>query len=155
MIEYNKYGYFIDISLGSKAAKLLRAEVDYEPTSIAFVLYVEPIFDDIFQQTINHIKHPFPSMFHFTESKWDIIEYPKYSEFSRLGLIRMVGRDIQHTENVKYFITYIEALVFLYKYIKDSSEEIRNTTIKVNDMRINVFMDYMTKHQELYPEDFV
>lgn len=153
MSRYAEYGYFIDISLGSKAAKLLRAEIEDGPMVIS--LFVEPIFDDIFQQTPKYLKHESPSMFHFTPSKWKFLNYVEYSEIHRNGVIRLISSSTHESNYVKYFVSYIEALVFLYKYMNQSSEEIRNNTIKVNDMNITMFTQYMNAHKALHPEDFV
>ena len=155
---YPKQGYFIDFQLFEKTAKIFRA-IHIDPisnTSDMIGIVYSLIHDDIFNQSLDYLEEERLAYYTLTTQN-DMFEL-YYSQYKEMYPIDSISRSISPIGNqspkIKFFYTYQDALVFLYKYIH-TSKDILEKTIQKNGIDYKYFVKYMERHKELKPEEFI
>lgn len=155
---YPEQGYFIDFHVFSKTAKIFRAiHIDKirDPKDMIGMVYTL-IKDDIFNQSLEHIEEERLALYTFTTEKemFGIL----YNRYDQMYPNETISRSISPIGNslpkVKFFYTYQDALVYLYKYMHGSDKILKNTILK-NGIDYKCFVKYMERHKELRPEEFI
>jgi hypothetical protein len=157
MSIYPKQGYFVDYNGISKTCKIFRAihiDKTHSETDMIGMVYTL-INDDIFTQTLEQMEEERMAFYEFTTQNEMFGIY--YNRCVDMYPDDTISRSITSNggkKRSKFFYTYMEALVYLYKQMS-YSETIKDNTIKKNGIDFKCFVKYMKRHKEIYPEEFV
>ncbi len=157
MSIYPNQGYFIDFQLFSNTAKIFRAihiDSTHSDTDMIGMVY-SLIHDDIFNQQLEYMEAERLAVWSFTtQNEMFEIYYNAYNIKYKGEILSRSITPMGGKFKGKFFYTYGDALIYLYKHMSQS-KEIRDDTIKRNGMDYESFVKYMERYKKTEPEKFI